>query len=46
LFRISIPGSDEGLVPGHALCMRKDSPFHGLADFGNNFLTRFAGKLS
>jgi hypothetical protein len=26
--------------------MRKDSPFHGLADFGNNFLSRFAGTTS
>ena len=39
-------GTDERLIPGHALCMRKDSPFHGLADFGNNFLSRFAGTTS
>ena len=45
-FMAVMHGNDERLVPGHALCMRKDSPFHGLADFGNNFLTRFAGATS
>jgi hypothetical protein len=45
-FMAVMHGADERLVPGHALCMRKDSPFHGLADFGNNFLSRFAGTTS
>jgi len=42
-FMAVMHGTEEQLVPGHALCMRKDSPFHGLADFGNSFLSRFAG---
>jgi EH domain-containing protein 1 len=45
-FMAVMHGNDERIVPGHALCMRKDSPFHGLADFGNNFLSRFAGTTS
>jgi hypothetical protein len=45
-FMAVMHGTDEQVVPGHALCMRKDSPFHGLADFGNNFLSRFAGATS
>mmetsp|Transcript_45204 Transcript_45204/g.107135 ORF Transcript_45204/g.107135 Transcript_45204/m.107135 type:complete len:522 (+) Transcript_45204:229-1794(+) len=37
-------GNDERVVPGHALSMQKDSPFHGLAEFGNNFLSKFMGS--
>lgn len=32
------------VVPGHALSMQKDTPFHGLAQFGNNFLNKFMGS--
>eukprot|EP00960_Hanusia_phi_P006333 181631-Hanusia_phi.AAC.1 len=39
-------GSDERVIPGHALSMQKDSPFHGLAEFGNAFLSRFCGATS
>lgn len=35
---------NERIVPGHALSMQKDTPFHGLAQFGNNFLNKFMGS--
>mmetsp|Transcript_42842 Transcript_42842/g.104722 ORF Transcript_42842/g.104722 Transcript_42842/m.104722 type:complete len:515 (-) Transcript_42842:184-1728(-) len=35
---------NERIVPGHALSMQKDTPFHGLAQFGNSFLNKFMGS--
>mmetsp|Transcript_28343 Transcript_28343/g.71312 ORF Transcript_28343/g.71312 Transcript_28343/m.71312 type:complete len:522 (+) Transcript_28343:163-1728(+) len=35
---------NERIVPGHALSMQKDTPFHGLAQFGNAFLNKFMGS--
>ena len=33
-------GGPDRTLPGHALAMQSDKPFHGLQPFGNNFLTR------
>jgi len=42
-FQAIMYGVSEREIPGHALVSNPNSPFHELSQFGNAFLSRFAG---
>jgi GTPase SAR1 family protein len=42
-FNAIMPGGEDRIIPGNALVVTPNTPFHGLQTFGNSFLTRFQG---
>jgi len=42
-FNAIMLGSEDRVIPGNALAVTPNTPFHGLQKFGNSFLTRFQG---
>jgi EH domain-containing protein 1 len=44
VFNVVLNGTQERIVPGNAFTVTPSTPFHGLQQFGNAFLTRFQGS--
>ena len=45
MFTAVMYGEEEMIIPGNALTIQKDKPFHALSSLGTNFLSRFTGSI-